>query len=72
VVPLVNARAPRNRTPADRRLGLLVCAAALAGYLATAGGSMATTDAVVAYDLTRQMVDHGTIALSGNLIGNLA
>ena len=72
MVPLANARTPRNRTPADRRLGLLVCAAALAGYLATAGGSMATTDAVVAYDLTRQMVDHGTIALSGNLIGNLA
>jgi hypothetical protein len=69
---LVNARLGRDRIRIDRRLGLLVFAAALAVYVTTAGGSMATTDAVVAYDLTRQMVDHGTIALSGNLIGNVA
>jgi hypothetical protein len=69
---LANARLGRDRIRIDRRLGLLVFAAALAVYITTAGGSMATTDAVVAYDLTRQMVDHGTIALSGNLIGNIA
>jgi hypothetical protein len=54
------------------RLGLVVLAAALTAYVATAGGSMATTDAVVAYDLTQQMVDRGSVALSGDLIGNPA
>jgi hypothetical protein len=40
--------------------------------LLTAGGGMTTTDAVVAYDVTRNIVEHGTIATSGDLIGNPA
>ena len=69
---LTNARRVLDRGRSGNWLGPLLFAAALAGYVMTAGGSMATTDAVVAYDLTRQMVDHGSIALSGDLIGNPA
>jgi hypothetical protein len=42
---------------------------ALAVYGATAGGSLTSTDAVVTYDLTRSLVQHGSVALSGNLLG---
>ncbi|MEW5982150.1 MAG: glycosyltransferase family 39 protein [Acidobacteriota bacterium] len=61
-----------RRAGVDTGAGLLLLGGVLGAYLCTAGGSMATTDAVVSFDLTRQMVDHGTIALSGNLIGNEA
>ena len=57
---------------ADVRLGLLVLACALVVYLGTAGGSLATTDAVATYDVTRQIVAAGTVALSGDLVGNEA
>jgi hypothetical protein len=53
-------------------LGLLVFGLALTVYLGTAGGSLATTDAVVSYDVTRQLVEHGAVALSSNLVGNEA
>jgi hypothetical protein len=33
---------------------------------------MTTTDAVVAFDVTRNLVEHGSVATSGNLIGNEA
>ncbi len=42
---------------------------ALGVYLLTAGGSLTTTDAVVAFDVTRNIVEHGTVATSGNLLG---
>ncbi|HWJ55630.1 MAG TPA: hypothetical protein VNR90_05415, partial [Vicinamibacterales bacterium] len=40
--------------------------------LLTAGGSMTTTDAVVAFDLTQSLVDRHSIATSRDLIGNQA
>jgi hypothetical protein len=49
--------------------GALVFAAALSLYLATAGGSMATTDAIVAFDVTKGIVERQSLALSGNLLG---
>ena len=55
-----------------REPGALLLAAMLAIYFLTAGGSLATSDAVVTYDVTRQIVEHGSVALSSNLIGNPA
>jgi len=49
--------------------GGLVFAATLALYLATSGGSMATTDAVVTFDVTKGLVERHSLALSGNLLG---
>jgi hypothetical protein len=37
---------------------------------ATAGGSMTTTDAVVAFDVTRNLVEHRSVATTGDLLGN--
>jgi len=54
----------------DRSVGALLFAAMCAAYLTTAGGSLATSDAVVTYDVTRQMVEHHTVALSADLVGN--
>jgi hypothetical protein len=51
------------------RTGALVFAAALCLYLATGGGSMATTDAIVAFDVTKGIVERHSLALSGNLLG---
>jgi hypothetical protein len=48
---------------------MLVLAAALSLYVGTAGGSMATTDAIVAFDVTKGIVERGSVALSGNLLG---
>ena len=42
---------------------------ALGVYFFTAGGSLTTTDAVVAFDVTRNIVEKGTLATSGNLLG---
>jgi hypothetical protein len=42
---------------------------ALGVYLLTAGGSLTTSDAVTAFDVTQNMVQTGTVALSGNLLG---
>ena len=64
--------AAERRPAADWRLGALVLAAMLVVYVSTAGGSLATTDAVVNYDVTRQLVEHRSIALSANLVGNQA
>ena len=38
--------------------------------LLTAGGSMTTTDAVVAYEVTRSIVERGAVDTGGDLIGN--
>jgi hypothetical protein len=48
----------------------LVLALALSAYLTTAGGSLATTDAVATYEVTRQMLERGTLALSSDVVGN--
>jgi hypothetical protein len=60
----------------DRRGGLRIgrCLTALvtAVYLWSAGGSLTTTDAVVAFEVTRQLVDHQTVALPGDMLGNEA
>ena len=52
-----------------RAVGLRLLVMALLVYGATAGGSLATTDAVVTYDVTRSLVERGSLALSGNLLG---
>jgi len=49
--------------------GALVLVAALALYVGTSGGSMATTDAVVTFDVTKGLVERHSLALSGNLLG---
>ncbi len=54
----------------ERPVALLVFSAALALYTLTAGGSLTSTDAVVTFDLTRSIVEHHSLALSGNLLGN--
>jgi hypothetical protein len=43
---------------------------ALALYSLTAGGSLTSSDAVVTFEVTRSLVERGSIALSGNIIGN--
>ena len=63
---------PELRSHRDARLGALLFAAMLVAYVSTAGGSLASTDAVVTYDVTRQLVEHRTIALSADLVGNQA
>jgi hypothetical protein len=47
-------------------------ALALGAYVFTAGGSLTSTDAVVAFDVTRGLVERGTVATSGDLLGNEA
>lgn len=64
----VLAPSPEARS-ATRRLTFLVFAAALLLYVGTSGGSLSSTDATVTFDLTRRLVDEGSIALSGNLLG---
>lgn len=53
-----------------RTAAWLVLACVLTTYLTTAGGSLATTDAVATYDLTRQILERGTVALSSDVVGN--
>ena len=63
----------RNARPRrGRRVGRLLLAWIALFYVFTAGGSLTTTDALVTYELTRQMVDHGSIALPGNMLGSEA
>lgn len=54
----------------SRRVGTTLFALVLAIYVFTAGGSLTTTDAVVAFEVTRQLVDHHSIALPRDIIGN--
>ena len=54
---------PRATTGVWLTIGVaLVC-------LLTAGGSMTTTDAVITYDVTRNLVEHGSVAMSGEVAG---
>lgn len=49
-------------TAASRRAGLLLAGAALFFYLATAGGSLGSTDAVLTYEITKSIVERGSVA----------
>jgi len=53
----------------DWQRALLVFTAALALYIATAGGSLSSSDAVVSFNLTQSLVERHSIALSGNILG---
>jgi hypothetical protein len=55
-----------------RAIGAWIAIAVGAVCLFTAGGSMTSTDAVVAYDLTQSLVDRHSIALSHSVLGNEA
>lgn len=54
---------------ASQRIGGWLFVLALSVYTFTAGGSLTTTDAVVTYDVTDNLVRHGSVAMSGNLLG---
>ena len=56
----------------SRRVGATLFALVLAVYVFTAGGSLTTTDAVVAFEVTRQLVEHQSIALPRDVLGNEA
>src|SRR5262245_58976087 len=51
-------------------IGWRLTAGALLIYLSTAGGSLATEDAVVMFEQTRQMIDHHTFAVPVRVLGN--
>ena len=53
-----------------RAAGVWIAIGTAALCLLTAGGSMTTTDAVVAFDLTQSLVERHSIASSRDLIGN--
>jgi hypothetical protein len=52
-----------------RRVGRWLFALALSVYLFTAGGSMTITDAVVMFDVTQNLVERHTVAMSSSLLG---
>jgi hypothetical protein len=52
-----------------RRVACLLFLGTLSVYVLTAGGSLSSTDATVMFDLTKNLVDGRSIALSGNLLG---
>ena len=54
----------KGSTHATRRRAALLGIATLLIYLATAGGSLATTDAVVTYEVTRNLLNEGSVALT--------
>jgi hypothetical protein len=58
-----------RRRAAATEAGRWLFALALGVYLFTAGGSLTTTDAVVTFDVTRNIVEHGSVAMSRNLLG---
>ncbi len=58
-----------ERGPGAARVGRWLFLVSLSVYLFTAGGSLTTTDAVVSFDVARNIVEHHTVAMSGNLLG---
>jgi len=56
----------------SQRVGAALFALVLAIYVFTAGGSLTTTDAVVEFEVTRQLVDHQSLALPRDMLGNEA
>ncbi|MCC7007873.1 MAG: hypothetical protein IT184_03580 [Acidobacteria bacterium] len=61
-----------TRSPRARAIAVRLFLLAWIVYAFTAGGSLTTTDASVTFDVTEQLIEHGTVALSGNLLGNEA
>lgn len=53
----------------ERSLPLFVFLASLLLYVGTSGGSLSSTDAVVTFEVTRSIVEHGSVALPGNVLG---
>ncbi len=51
------------------RLGWALGLFALVTYVSTAGGSLTTSDAVVTFEVTRNIVDHGTVAVPEAVLG---
>ncbi len=66
--------ASRARDPEahGRRTGRAVFGLLLTLYGITAGGSLTSTDSVVTFELTRQMVAHGSVALPADMLGREA
>jgi hypothetical protein len=60
--------ASRHRRLAGAWIAIGLCSLCLV----TAGGGMTTTDAVVAYDVTRNLVEHQTVATSKDWLGTEA
>jgi hypothetical protein len=61
-----------DRSPSARdarRVGGWLFVLALSVYLFTAGGSMTITDAVVMFDVTQNLIEHQTVAMSSSLLG---
>lgn len=56
-------------TASSRSAGGWLFGMALGVYLFSAGGSLTSTDAVVAFDVTRNILEHGTVATTRDLIG---
>jgi hypothetical protein len=56
----------------EHRAGLWLFLLALTVYVATAGGSLTTTDGVVAFDVAKNLVERGSVATSSNLLGSEA
>lgn len=52
------------QTAASRRAGWLLAGAALFFYLATAGGSLGSSDAVLTYEITKSLVERRSLASS--------
>ena len=52
-----------------QRVGRWLFVLALSVYLFTAGGSMTITDAVVMFDVTQNVVERHTVAMSSSLLG---
>jgi len=55
-----------------RTISRLLIVLSLTVYLATAGGSLTTTDAVATFDVTRSIVERHSVAMSSNLLGREA
>ena len=53
-----------------RRTGRALFLLMLGVYVMTAGGSLTSTDAVSAFDLTQSLIERHSVALSGNLTGS--
>lgn len=64
-----NRRVRRIGNRRVRRIGATLFLLALGVYFFTAGASLTTTDAVVTFDVTRSLVEEGSVAMSGNLLG---
>jgi hypothetical protein len=54
------------------RSGRWLAALALVIYITTTGGSLTTTDAVATFDVTKNLIEHRSVAMTGNLLGSEA